>query len=152
MATASLTQAQNFQHMAGLIFIIGCLQGGAGGLFMTAVVDAVGVNLAKYAFGLENCLDVFVAGFATQAYGGIGDRFFKSEIVDKGEVVGEVVNLDYVFYTTGCCILIAGVVALFGARIEKMTEVVDKEDVKAFDAFLSSSSNSNSPSDEKLRV
>merc|ERR1712178_80881 len=77
--TIFLTSMDTYWAFVAIVSLMGMVQGGAGGLFMTAVVDAVGVTHARYAYSIENMCDVFVAGFATQMYGNIGDKFFRTE-------------------------------------------------------------------------
>ena len=66
--TAMIPKVDSYVAFAGLISAIGCLQGGTGGLFMTAAIDAVGCNLARYAYSVENTIDVMVAGGIVHLY------------------------------------------------------------------------------------
>merc|ERR1711976_1037190 len=129
--TVSLTSMNAYWSFSAVISLMGIVQGGAGGLFMTAVVDAVGVTHARYAYSIENMCDVFVAGFATQMYGNIGDKFFRTEplettieFIKNGtfeviDIEEERVELDYVYQIAGVCIFLAALMSYRGFALEK---------------------------------
>lgn len=146
--TISITSMNTYWSFTAVVSLMGLVQGGAGGMFMTAVVDAVGVNHARYAYSIENMLDVFVCGFATQLYGNIGDKFFRTPpmqttlefvkngtftVIDEGV---EKVELDYVYHMAGVCIFIAGLLSYRGYCLEmKQAKCVDNgEGVGGFES------------------
>lgn len=145
--TISVTSMNTYWSFTAVVSLMGLVQGGAGGMFMTAVVDAVGVNHARYAYSIENMLDVFVCGFATQLYGNIGDKFFRTPpmqttlefvkngtftVIDEGV---EKVELDYVYHMAGVCIFIAGILSYRGYCLEmKEAKYVDKDEEGVFES------------------
>merc|ERR1712178_596292 len=74
---ATLTAVQSrmisYWSFSVIVCLIGLVQGASGGLFLTMIVDSVGVDLGRYAYSLQSALSVFVSGLGTQFYGVIGD-------------------------------------------------------------------------------
>jgi len=120
-AVIPLVPAKNYVLFAALIGGIGCLQGGTGGLFMTAAIDAVGVNLARYAYSVENTIDVIVAGGVVHLYG---------SMVDKNEDQWNNPE-NKIFYYAATFILIASVISLIGSNMKQFQDHARDERRKA---------------------
>ena len=89
-----------------IVGLIGLVQGAAGGLFLTMIIDAVGVDLGRYGYSLQSAMSVFVSGLGTQFYGVIGDALNGDVEFEVNCVNGTVVDeafvgkhqQDYIFY------------------------------------------------------
>lgn len=89
----------SYPVFAGVVAIIGALQGASGGLDMTTIVDTVGVDLARSAYAKSTFMEVFLAGIATQFFGHM--------------------NAKNRFYVGSICIGFSAIMALFGHKMRK---------------------------------
>jgi len=110
--TILLTKADSYFKFCVVIGLMGGIQGGAGGLFLTASIDAVGVNLARYAYSVENTIDVFIAGLAVHMYG---------HFCDKTKLDNENPQ-STIFYIAGGFIFVSGLVSLIGCKMKKFND------------------------------
>jgi len=89
----------SYPVFAGVVAIIGALQGASGGLDMTTIVDTVGVDLARSAYAKSTFMEVFLAGVATQFFGHM--------------------NSKNRFYVGSICIGFSAIMSLFGHKMRK---------------------------------
>ena len=107
---ASLTAVQplmvSYWSFAVIVGCIGLVQGAAGGLFLTMIIDTVGVGLGRYGYSLQSALSVFVSGLGTQFYGVIGDGLNEAQTFETNCSNGTMIDKefgarhqqDYIFY------------------------------------------------------
>jgi len=131
---ACLTAVQplmvSYWSFAVIVGCIGLVQGAAGGLFLTIIIDTVGVGLGRYGYSLQSALSVFVSGLGTQFYGVIGDALngdFKFETnCANGTMIdtefGAKHQQDYIFYLSAAFILLASALGLLGSKLAVFKE------------------------------
>lgn len=115
--TALIPRCDNYYIFMVLIMMIGALQGGTGGLFMTAAVDSVGVKLARYSYSVENTIDVVVAGGVVHLYG---------RMVDKAENSWSNPQ-DKIFYYAATFIFIAAICSFIASKMKQFKDHAKEE-------------------------
>ena len=122
LATYTLVKVNNTTYFTFLVICMGCIQGGAGGLFMTAAIDAVGAIRARYAFSVENTIDIFVAACVVHLYGRMVDKSDEKEWKNPN---------DKVFLYASCFILISSLISFYGSRLRQFSESHEDDDCTA---------------------
>lgn len=119
ICTGALPKVEDKGYFTMLVICIGSIQGGAGGLFMTAAIDAVGAVRARYAYSVENTIDIFVAACVVHLYGGMVDRTDEKQWKNPS---------DKVFVYASVFILISAMISLYGSRLRQFSDENDDEE------------------------
>lgn len=127
----------NYYLFSVIVFLIGGLQGGSGGLFMQVVTKSTNDQLARYAYSMSSTIGVFISGFATYTYGVFGDIVGRSE----SEIFGLKLSSNYVFFMAGVSSLVASLVCLYGSaemeeklkREENQAELIERQQLQGLD-------------------
>lgn len=137
--TAVQSRMLSYWSFSVIVSLIGLVQGAAGGLFLTMVIDAVGVDLGRYAYSLQSAMSVFVSGIGTAFYGRIGDALNDDVTFElnckNGTMIDEAGwaknDQDYIFYLSAAFILLASALALLGSKLPQFshnTEANNQDD------------------------
>lgn len=118
LLTLLIPQVDSSLGFMALVCLIGSVQGGAGGLFMTAAIDAVGVELARYAYSVENAVDVIVSGGVVHMYG---------RMVDKSDPLVIKNPEDKIFYYASFFIFVASIVSFIGSKMKNFEMILKEE-------------------------